>query len=61
MVSCEDDLLVREDEHDYEVKRCEILNEGRICYVKVNTHQSSTSSNVEKKEVKRYYKYGELV
>lgn len=52
MVSCEDSVLVREDEHDYEVKRYEILNEGRICYVKVNTHQSSILSNVEKKNWK---------
>ena len=50
MVSCVDDLLACEDEHDYEVKRCETLNEWRICCVKVDTHPSFTSSNVKKNE-----------
>lgn len=46
MVSCVDDILACEDEGDYEVKRCETLNEGKICYVKVGTHPSPTSSNL---------------
>lgn len=34
IVICEDNLLVCEDEDDYELKRCETLNDRRICCVK---------------------------
>lgn len=61
MVSCVDDFLACEDEGDYEVKRCETLNEWRIYCVKVDTQLSPTSSTVKKIWVEDYYKHRELV
>lgn len=49
MASCEDGLLVCEEECDYEVKRCETFNKGRLYCVKVGTHPSFTSNGVKKK------------
>lgn len=60
VVGYEDDLLLCEDEVENKVKRCETLDEGRICCVKVDTHPSPTSSSWKKKEVESYYKYEDV-
>ena len=61
VVSYENDLLLCEDEADDKVKKCETLDEGRICCAKVGTHPSPTSSSVKNEEVESYYEYEELV
>jgi len=38
VVSYEYDVLLYEDEVDNKMKKCETLNEGRICCVKVSPH-----------------------
>ena len=60
IVSYEDDVLLCEDEVDNKIKKCETLDAGRICCVKVGTHPSPTLSGLKKREVHRYHKYDDV-
>ncbi|MCI33094.1 hypothetical protein A2U01_0054310, partial [Trifolium medium] len=40
----DDDILLCEDEVDSKAKKCETLDEGRICWAKVGIHPRSPTS-----------------
>lgn len=55
-----DDVLLYEDKVDSKLKKCETLDEGRICWVKVSPHSSPTSDRRKENEVESYYNHGNV-